>query len=165
MRKDIVGYEGHYAVEGHKIFSLKSGEAIELKPQTLISGYQQIGLRKDGKRKFYYVHRLIAEAYLPNPENKPEINHINGIKSDNRPENLQWATKSENLKHAYENGLRIPVRGDNHSATKIKDSQVIEIFSLREKGLKTVEIAKIMGCSQSYISQILNKKVKRYIKY
>jgi hypothetical protein len=72
--------------------------------------YTQLHLYVDGKRHITYAHRLVAEAFIPNPENKLELNHINGNKKDNNVSNLQWSTRSENMKHAYDNGLNIPPR-------------------------------------------------------
>jgi hypothetical protein len=72
--------------------------------------YHSVDLFIDGKRYPKYVHRLVAEMFIPNPNNKLEVNHINGIKDDNRVDNLQWVSRAENMKHAYDNGLvNVPI--------------------------------------------------------
>ena len=65
------------------------------------SGYLHVILRKNNKSYDFYVHRLVANAFIPNPENKPEVNHKNGIRDDNRVENLEWVTRSENQTHSH----------------------------------------------------------------
>lgn len=76
----------------------------------------------DGIRKVFSLHRLIALLYIPNTDNKPEINHINGIKKDNRIENLEWSTRSENMEHAYKMGLNVlPSRKGAHHSKETKE--------------------------------------------
>lgn len=76
-----------------------------LKPKKHKDGYLFVTLTKEKIKKNFYVHRLVAEAFIPNPENKPQVNHINGNKTDNTISNLEWVTNAENSRHAYNNGL------------------------------------------------------------
>ena len=105
------------------------------------NGSYIVVLHKEGKIFAKSVHRLVAKAFIPNPENKPEVNHINGIKTDNRVENLEWATRSENEIHAYRIlGNKSSMKGrfgkDNPKSKivqQIKDGKIIaEFYGVRE---------------------------------
>ena len=76
-----------------------------LKPIKWTKGYVKVNLKVNGNSDGQMIHRLVATAFIPNPENKPEVNHKNGIHDDNRVENLEWVTGEENRKHAYDTGL------------------------------------------------------------
>ena len=115
--KPIEGYEGLYEVSSlGNVRSLdrrvkgKDGKIIRhigltLKPSSC-RGYLHVILNKDGHFKACTVHRLVANAFIPNADNKPQINHIDGDKANNRVDNLEWVTQSENIRHSYETGLR-----------------------------------------------------------
>lgn len=93
--KDIKGYEGLYAItpEG-EVYSYKSKKFLT--PYTAGNGYFKVKLCKDNEEKQYYVHRLVAEVYLPNPENLPQVDHIDNDKTHNYLNNLQWITHRDN---------------------------------------------------------------------
>jgi hypothetical protein len=110
--KDVVGFEGKYQVSNlGNVKSMDYGRTKQerlLKPATTDYGYLRCGLRKDGHTKMMHTHRLVAEAFIPNPDNKRDVNHINGVKTDNRVENLEWCTEQENNVHALKMGIRKP---------------------------------------------------------
>lgn len=114
--RDIVGFDGLYQVSNHgRVKSLEKvveyvhgrkhlGERL-LSFETDIHGYYRAQLRKQGKCYHALVHRLVCAAFVKNVNNSPEVNHINGVKNDNRAVNLEWCTRSENEQHAYDTGL------------------------------------------------------------
>lgn len=97
--KDIKGYEGIYAITScGKVWGYRSQKF--LKPK-ICKGYLRINLCKNGIKKTYSIHRLVAETYIPNPNNLEEVHHINANKTDNYVGNLQWVTKQDNLAAMY----------------------------------------------------------------
>jgi len=123
--KDIVGYEGLYQVSNTGLVrSLGNGKSYNkshrmprVLKQNLNLKYCYIMLCKDSKYKCIRVHRLVALAFIPNPENKSEVNHIDGNKRNNNVENLEWSTSKENHAHAKQNGLSHH-EGDNNKRSK-----------------------------------------------
>ena len=103
--KPISGYDGLYEVSNiGNVRSIKKG--IILKPATNKFGYQIVGLSKNGKRKEGKVHRLVAKAFIDNPDNKKQVNHKDGNKKNNSVDNLEWVTNQENVIHAFKTGVR-----------------------------------------------------------
>ena len=95
--KDIKGYEGLYAItEDGRVWSYRHKKFK--KASLTHNGYERISLSKNNTLRNYRIHRLVAETYLPNPDNLPEVHHINSIRTDNRVENLEWVDKEHNLK-------------------------------------------------------------------
>lgn len=92
--KSIKGYENEYRISNlGNVFSLRNGS--NLRPSVTEKGYLRVCLQKDGEKKWKRIHRLVAEMFIPNPEEKPTVNHINNVRNDNRVCNLEWATMSE----------------------------------------------------------------------
>jgi hypothetical protein len=128
------------------------------------TGYKVLAIRRNNKNLFYKVHRLIAMGFIPNPENKPIINHINGVKGDNRVENIEWATYSENIKHAHITGLNKRI-GDTHTWAKLNSSIVIKIreeYSLGGVTMKSLGIK--YSVSYGTIQAIIRGKNWKHIK-
>lgn len=97
--KDIPSYEGRYQIssKGRVKSIFARHKVLYLKPHK--KGYVGVALSRDGKKNYYFVHRIVAKAFIPNLENKPEVNHKNLDCSDNRIENLEWVTREENINH------------------------------------------------------------------
>ena len=120
--KDIEGW-GAYSISNHgDIMRKNSSRLRRLTPDK--DGYLLVILSQNNIKRTLKVHRLVAQAFIPNPNNLPQVNHKNGIKSDNRVENLEWCTYSENTLHAYATGLEKPRIGFKHTEeTKLKISK------------------------------------------
>ncbi len=124
--RDIADYGGKYQVSNFaRVRSLYRGKTKLIKPDIIHTGYLRVTLYKDGKTKSHYVHVLVAQAFIPNPEGKRQVNHIDGDKNNNCVSNLEWVTPAENIHHAFETGLR--KIGCEHFRAKFTAEQVREI--------------------------------------
>jgi hypothetical protein len=148
--KNIIGYE-NYLISN--LGNVKNNKNKLLKPFNKENSYSTIVLYKDNKRKLLSIHRLIAIHFIPNPEKKPCVNHINGIKHDFRIKNLEWVTHSENENHSFKvlhkkcNG----VKGIKNHNNKLKERDVLFI---KNSDLSSRKLASIYGVCKSTILKI-----------
>lgn len=154
--KDIDGYDGLYQVSNlGNVRSFKRGKLRIMAFSTNKYGYHKITLHDNKVKKHTTIHQLVAKAFIPNPENKPQVNHINGIRNDNRLENLEWCTAKENTNHSIEilNSRKI---GEHHSCSILDTKTVLLIVDLDKKGFLIKEISNITGVKSSTINNVIN---------
>lgn len=178
--KDIVGYEGYYQVSSDgNVRSLNrtvhhsknSGTRIlfgrMIKNHKNTKGYISVALSKNGVVAMYRVHRLVAKMFVPNPNNLPEINHIDENKSNNASSNLEWVSHLNNIRHGT--GIRrgadkrfgsVHHYGESHAYAKLTNHDVVTIY---KSSLLGRELSKIYNVSESCISEIKNKKSWKHL--
>ena len=146
--KDIAGYEGLYQVSNlGRVKSLSRRDRLNrviqekiLKPRSNKDGYLIVDLYKEGKRKTYKVHRLVAQAFIPNPDNKSQVNHRDEDKTNNKVENLEWMTCKENINYGTHNERMAKSQTNDKKRSKpiyginVKTNEKIEFPSTAEAG-------------------------------
>ena len=163
--RDILGYDGDYEISNlGRIRSFKRYETGRvLKPSTS-RGYKSVTLYlPNGALKCPTVSRLVAQAFIPNPKNKPEVNHKNGIKTDDRVENLEWCTRIENIQHAFQNGLMSNRRGEKQGSSKLTSHQVGRIKLMLELGSSVRKIAKLFDVNHTTIWAIKHSLIWKHV--
>lgn len=163
--KAVKGYEGRYEVtENGEVISLikgarnKSGYKI-LKHWLEKDGYHTITLWKNRKPKQFRVHRLVAEAFIPNPSRLAQVNHIDGNKDNNAVSNLEWVSLEENIRHAYEIGIY--KKGEERKESKLTNEQVKWIRENYIKGSRELgarPLARKFGVTKTCIYYIVTNK-------
>lgn len=152
--KAIQGFEGLYSVTRNGlVYSYRSERFLKTSEN---ANYKIVTLCGKGTRLVQYVHRLVALAYIPNPKNLPEVNHIDGNPYNNDVGNLEWATYSGNLKHAYSTGLRIPSR-------KYDDDLCHKICRMVMDGWKHRDIEESLGLEKHVVKTILTRPNYKHV--
>jgi hypothetical protein len=167
--KDIKGFEGHYQVSSDgrirsldRIVITKRGFPKPYRGQELVqsinNGYPQLTLHLSGKSKPRMVHSLVAYAFLGERPEGMEINHINGIKTDNRVSNLEYLTPLENTRHAINMGLVVRKKGEESSNNKLTEKEVLVVRQLLAQKNSDASIARSFGVHYSTIRAIRVRK-------
>lgn len=142
--RDILEYPERYSItEDGQVFSKLRGKFLK---QVIVSGYPAISTKVGNKTYIRYIHRLLAQAYIPNPHNMPVVNHIDGNKGNYALDNLEWCSYQDNTNHAISTGLHTPAR-------KLSASEVLEIYSSKES---YVILAAKFGVGKTTIEAIKN---------
>ena len=128
-------------------------------------GYSKIELVNDSNQdKKVFVHRLVAINFIPNPSNKPQVNHIDGNKKNNRVENLEWCTQSENMKHAFKTGLSVSLKGEDAFNSKMTDDKVLLLREMYDSGEFLLrELAEEFNIGIASVWNIVNRNTWKHI--
>jgi hypothetical protein len=155
----IPGYENYSVTRDGRVINTNTDH--QLKGQINNCGYVRVELSKDGKQKKWFVHRLVASAYLPNPHNLPQVNHKDGNKTNNCDDNLEWCDASSNHKHSFRELGRPVVKVYDLSNGKTKiPAHIIPQLVERKKTSTYRELAKELSVHPKYLSEVLRGKVR-----
>lgn len=174
--RSIKGFEGSYEVSdlgrvrsldrmvnsAHNAKRIVLGQILRASKEP--NGYLRICLSIRNRYKSYSVHRLVAKAFIPNCDNKSQINHKDGDKENNTVPNLEWCTAKENSQHAVTTGLRVNTqRGSTHYGSILTESDVLTIRFLKAEGMPPKHIAEIFDIKSSHLSAIISKRIWKHV--
>lgn len=151
--RNIEGYDDYQVSNFGRVKSFKQGKNFILKPRIGHDGYLLIGIYQQGKQVWRKIHRVVAENFILNLDNKPQINHIDGCRLNNYVSNLEWCTASENTRHAYELGLAKSVQGEENYQASATNEIATYIRDNPER-LSQSALAKKFGMTKSSVSLI-----------
>ena len=159
--KEIPQTNGEYLInEFGQVFSSKTNKLLKYHKHGI--GYISVCIKRDNKFRHYSIHRLLAETFLPNPESKPCVNHKNGIKSDNRLENLEWSTYSQNNKHAFDLKLNNAVVGSKRHTSTVDEETILKIRKMNET-MNFSQISKELNLGYTLVRNACLKKSWKHI--
>lgn len=157
----VQGYETNYEVSSlGRIRSLNASRNYQaghiMAPSSNRYGYYVVNLRRDGTSHGVSLHRLVAKAFIPNPQQLPQVNHKNGVKTDNRVQNLEWVSARQNIRHRFDTLKHSGHVGESHPAHKLTERDVVDIRArYAAGGIRQVDLANQYGVTASAISAII----------
>lgn len=182
--KDIAGYEGRYRISSlGRVYSVprvvmrkhkgklvaqpwKGGVLVWTEGRARKNIYIILPLRKEGKSKSFYIHRLVAETFLPNPDNLREVNHKDLDKSNNHVDNLEWVSSATNKRHAVNSGVNFnpsPKKGEDCGASKLTEKEVRQIRKRHAKGETAVSLAAAFNVTKTNIRYIIRRLTWKHV--
>lgn len=167
---DVEGTQGAYQINSSGVVRRKDAKKgapprwVLCKQSLMKVGYFAVTIKIDGVQKLRTIHRLLACHFIPKPASKEQVNHINGIKTDNRIENLEWVTPAENIAHARRTGLNGGAKGSHFKIAKYGDAEVLSMIRLHNEGMHYKEIHKLYPCiSLNRLYQIVTGRAWKHL--
>lgn len=167
--RDVVGYEEYFSVSSEgRVYSKRTNKLLSLSKTK--SGYLIFTTRfgsRESRTITFRVHRLVAEAFIPNPDNKPQVNHINAVKDDNRKVNLEWVTPKENMEHARDMGLLSTRVGKYNPSSKLRKRDIHYIrenFKSGDRNFGARALGRMFGVDKVTIMDVINGKTWKHVK-
>jgi hypothetical protein len=168
--KKIKDFDGYFVSNLGKVRGTRQNKDIILKNRTLSKSdnnkfylpYQQVVLYENGKQKTKMIHRLVAENFISNPDNKPQVHHIDNDVTNNKVDNLEWVTPSENVNHTL--SYRKETRGIDNNKSKLSEEDVLKIRKMYgENNITQRELGKLFNVSQTNIKEIVKFRTWKHL--
>lgn len=160
--KKCVNYQNYEVSENGDVYNTVTKRF--LKQRIDHTGYMNVTMRDNGgKWRTVKVHRILAQTYIPNPDDKPEVNHIDGVKTNNKLTNLEWVTSKENKQHGLEMGLYDNIIAEKNITSTLSNEQVHKICLLLQDGVRNSDVADMMGISRDIVGHIKSGNIWKSI--
>jgi len=157
----IKGWRSYRVSSFGRVVRIESDGNVTILKSHPLGGYPAVRIKEDDQRsKEVFVHRLVAESFMPNSNPKLEVNHKSGYALDPRLSNLEWVTRAQNIRHAFDNGLNPKRCGEDNHIAKLTNEQAREIYCLGSQRIKTQRVlAQEYGVSRTTVNHIVRRKL------
>lgn len=159
----IDGFPDYFVDVHGDVYSTKTGQLKVLRKSKDRKGYLKVYLYKENKRNFFKVHRLIAQTFIPNPDNKPQVNHKDANKTNNHVDNLEWVTNQENMDHAKHNNLLSGREGTSNGNSRYSDELITTLCKELSSGCSVSEVSQKFNVNRHLVKDLKAKKTWTHI--